>query len=332
MSLTLRKFDFSDEDYQTIERISRIVWGKLVRTVAECKRVDSKTPVEKYDWMRIIAEWDGEPVGVGLHIRALWHDVPNQYHVGISVLPAYRRRGIASAYFDKVLNELLADRDVSSLISMTDTTQPGAALFLEKQNFKLQLKRVESELLLDDVDFAQYQPLQAKIDATGIQIRPLSELMQSDPDYLGKLIDLEWVLLNDEPHSEPPKRKTADEFVSMYIDMPRFLPEAWFIATDGDQYVGWCAVLDSEEQADAMRQGITVIDRAYRRRGLATVMKLKTFKFAQNLGKKRLETNNAEGNPMLDLNLALGFRPKFADLEYKRAWSNTRSLPHEVEL
>ena len=331
MSFRLREFDFSDADYETIARINQAVWPETRRTAAEFKRIDEKSPVEKYDWIRIVAEWDEKPVGFGVHVKALWHDAPNQYSVGFVVLPEYRNRGIASTYFEKVMNEFLVDRDVSSLIAGTQSSQPEAISFLENRGFELQLRRVWSELILNEVDFEHYRSLQQKTARSGIKIQPLSELMPIDTDYQHKLNELDWVLLNDEPHSEPPKRKTVEEFAAAYINTPRFFPEGWFVATVGDKYVGWCAVLPNLERKDGMWQGITVIDRNYRRRGLATVMKLKTFALAKSLGAKVLETTNAEGNPMLDLNMKLGFRPKVANLEYKRPWNlnDSREQQHE---
>lgn len=67
---------------------------------------------------------------------------------------------------------------------------------------------------------------------------------------------------------------------------------------------------------------VTVVDRPYRRQGVATAMKLRAFKYVQELGKVRIEATNAETNPMLHLNLKLGFKPIYAWLEYKQIVSS----------
>ncbi len=64
--------------------------------------------------------------------------------------------------------------------------------------------------------------------------------------------------------------------------------------------------------------GVTGVARAYRRRGIATVLKLRTIQFAQEVGARWIETENEENNPMYQLNLKLGFRPIPAWLVYEK--------------
>ena len=58
---------------------------------------------------------------------------------------------------------------------------------------------------------------------------------------------------------------------------------------------------------------------SYRRRGIATALKLRSIEFAKAYGAKELKTDNEENNPMYQLNLSLGFRPKPAFLSYKKS-------------
>jgi hypothetical protein len=67
-----------------------------------------------------------------------------------------------------------------------------------------------------------------------------------------------------------------------------------------------------------MQNGITVIDRRCRRIGLATAMKVHALHYAQKLGKKSVITGNVSTNPMLKLNLKLGFVPQFDEIEFKK--------------
>ena len=152
----------------------------------------------------------------------------------------------------------------------------------------------------------------------GIEIKPLSELMQSDPNHLEKLMRLEFMLRQDEPFDEPPAPYSAEKFKSYYMGSDMFYPEGWFIALDGDNYVGWCAVLPDMKNRQQMRSGITVIAREYRRLGLATAMKAHTLQHAQSIGAQRVVTSNASSNPMLQINLRMGFEPLYHSFEYKK--------------
>lgn len=56
--------------------------------------------------------------------------------------------------------------------------------------------------------------------------------------------------------------------------------------------------------------GVTATRREYRRRGLATALKLHIIQFAKAHGVQEIFTTNDSQNPMYQLNLALGFKPQ----------------------
>ena len=57
--------------------------------------------------------------------------------------------------------------------------------------------------------------------------------------------------------------------------------------------------------------------RSHRRRGIATAIKVRSIRFAKDLGYRAIQTDNEENNPMYDLNLRLGFRPTKAWLQFR---------------
>ena len=67
---------------------------------------------------------------------------------------------------------------------------------------------------------------------------------------------------------------------------------------------------------DKLYTGLTGVRRAYRRRGIATALKTQAIAWAKTQGASYLETDNEENNPMYQLNLALGFQPIPALLDY----------------
>jgi hypothetical protein len=71
--------------------IHKIIWPDTRNTVDNFKRIDANTPIDKYDWLRIVAEWAGKPVGYDIHFRALDNDVTHQYQISFSTHPNYRR-------------------------------------------------------------------------------------------------------------------------------------------------------------------------------------------------------------------------------------------------
>lgn len=64
--------------------------------------------------------------------------------------------------------------------------------------------------------------------------------------------------------------------------------------------------------------GLTGVKRDYRRRGIATALKVKSIEVAQKDGFEFIETSNEENNPMFQLNLQLGYKPAPAWLRFNK--------------
>ena len=54
----------------------------------------------------------------------------------------------------------------------------------------------------------------------------------------------------------------------------------------------------------------------YRRKGLATALKIKAIERLRENGITEVRTDNEENNPMYKINVALGFKPAPFSLEY----------------
>jgi len=65
--------------------------------------------------------------------------------------------------------------------------------------------------------------------------------------------------------------------------------------------------------------------RSHRRKGVATALKVRTFKIAAERGYKHIDTDNEENNPMYDLNVQLGFKLKPQWLVFKKSLADNPS-------
>lgn len=315
----LRLFNFSQQDYEMMAAIHNQAYSDSRLRATDFKRIDDYTPQDEYDWERTVAEWDGKPVGYGLYVRGLWLSTPDLYVVGWLTHPEFRNRGIGSAYWDHLQSEIFPKRQISSLISHARTDAPGGRPFVENRGFQQTQKTTESVLDITTFDSRPHSQLMADIQGRGIVLTPLSELMESDPDHMAKLVELGNVRTADEPSAEGQEPLTEELFRNYYMSSDTFYPEGWFIAVDQGKYVGWCAVLPNPKRPKHVSNGITVIARDYRRIGLATAMKVHVIEHARNiLGGTQIRTSNVSTNPMLQINQKLGYVAQYDSFEYKK--------------
>ena len=159
----------------------------------------------------------------------------------------------------------------------------------------------------------------------------LSAMMGRDSEWKQKLVELRWAVIQDVPSIEPPTRPTMAEFQTMILDDPALNEDAWFIAVDESNvagpgpgsYIGMSNFWLNDPAHKRLDTGLTGVLRAYRRRGIATALKGRSIEFAQQLGAQTIETSNEENNPIADLNLMLGFRPKAAWISYRKEFNAT---------
>ena len=103
----------------------------------------------------------------------------------------------------------------------------------------------------------------------------------------------------------------SDRFYSpTHLTGPTFDPDAYFIALDGIRPVGLSfGSINRDKEPPGFNTGMTGILRDYRRRGIATALKIHIIRHLQQEGVHDIFTSNDSQNPMYQLNLALGFKP-----------------------
>src|SRR5260370_10902337 len=94
--------------------------------------------------------------------------------------------------------------------------------------------------------------------------------------------------------------------------MPYVLPEGYFIAKRGDEYVGVSDVSLFDAMPGALTAGFTGVKREYRRLGVATALKMHAILYAQSQGYQIIQSfNHPTQSAMLALNQKLGFEILF---------------------
>ncbi|MCP4703871.1 MAG: GNAT family N-acetyltransferase, partial [candidate division Zixibacteria bacterium] len=95
-------------------------------------------------------------------------------------------------------------------------------------------------------------------------------------------------------------------------------PDSYFIALENGNYIG-VSVLFKFKQNKDLYTGLTGVRRPYRRRGIATCLKVKAIEYAKKHNFAKIGTDNQSTNkPMRDLNDKLGFKKQYDWICYKK--------------
>jgi len=111
------------------------------------------------------------------------------------------------------------------------------------------------------------------------------------------------------PSPEPYEAPPFEDFAKVVLGSPKFLFEGCMVALSGDRFIGVCTLLKEPADDSVLTTDVTGVDPAFRRKGVATALKLHGIEFAKRAGYARIRTYNESTNrAMLSINERLGFR------------------------
>lgn len=315
--MTIRPVTFSEADYSARAAISNAVYPDYAETVDELKFSDAnKDP--KLKIARFLAEVEGKPVGLASYSQSLDMYHPQKFGINVSVLPEWQGQGIGKALYEHVL-AALAPHEPILIRSNTREDYDRAVRFITDRGFTEAMRDWESRFNPHAFDRAPFVEILEKVTRGGIVIKSLAELSQSDPDWKQKLYELDWTITLDMPTTDTLTEPGFEHFEKTTLGNPNFLPEGWFIALVGEQYVGESALWKSLGEPGICYVGATGVRREYRRRGIATALKLVVADWAKAAEVQQVRTWNAQQNrAMLAINEAMGFEKIPAWVSYEK--------------
>jgi GNAT superfamily N-acetyltransferase len=314
--ITIRPFAYTDADYEATIRISNAVYPDQPETVGELRHSD-QTRDPKFDFGRYLVELDGQIVATGIYCEPWWSHKPGKYFVNLTVDPSYQGRGVGSQFYDFLIGHVLA-HDPVVVTSGTREDKAASINFLTKRGYRQVQREQISELDIEAFDPSPFAQIPDKVAARGITVKSLAQIAADDPEWKRRLWQLEAELLVDVPGPDPITIDSFEVFTERDLGSPSFLVDGQFIALDGEHWVGMTALWASEADPELLFTGLTGVRREYRRRGIATALKLRGISFARRYGAKTVETGNDDDNPMYQINLRLGFKPKPAWLTFEK--------------
>jgi GNAT superfamily N-acetyltransferase len=286
----------SDHDLEAWRQVRLAVQpGERTAPVEELQRRRREEPYRLY----LLAFRDGEVVASGFAGKSdLGHG---------SVMPLvpveHRAQGIGSAILERLTEHVRTQgfTAIGGMIEGDDEHSVGWAL---RRGFEEIDRQVEMVRTLDS-------PLPVPAPVPGIEFATIEER----PELLEQAYDLAC-----EGYADL-KLATGTVFVPLdeWLRDEATLPGGSFVALADGEIVGYAGLMAWPGDATRSEHGLTVVRRAWRRRGLATALKSRELAWASRNGLRELVTWTQTGNEALQgVNERLGYVTRSVVLSVRR--------------
>jgi GNAT superfamily N-acetyltransferase len=277
--ITLRPVE-SDDDVEAWLHVRRVVLPNESAGTVELFRQRAKP-----DRLSLLAELDGRLAGSGY---AGMSDSPGRGFVAPRVLPDSRRRGVGTALLG-ALGDHVAGLELERV--GTHVGDDGSRAFAERFGFEELDRQVEQVVRLNSAWHRQDVP-------RGVEVTTVAER----PELLEAAYPLAVEGWSDFATAEAVTISRED-----WLRDEVTLPAGSFVALAGGEVVGYSGLCRHDDEGVA-EDGLTVVRRDWRRRGLALALKTRELAWAQTNGFREVVTWTQRGNEgMRALNEALGY-------------------------
>ncbi|MCY3899842.1 MAG: GNAT family N-acetyltransferase [Caldilineaceae bacterium] len=318
---SLRPFRASEQEYRALASLLRAVSPEgRPESSEDLKREDLEWPSSSL-LQRVVAYTSREEMAaVGACFQAYWLDSLSTIYLKFDVHPDHPQVHLLPILFES-LHRLLTEHtsEFRRLVARAREDDSDRVGFLVENGFREEMRSPSSALQVAEFDESICERAYARLAQCKVRMITLTEFCNEEPEWKRKLRDLRWEIVRDVPTTEPFAKPTIAEFEEMVLRDPALDVEAFFIAQAEDgALIGMSNLWRNDPEGKRLDTGLTGVIRSYRRRGIATALKVQTIRYAQANGAETIETSNEEESPMYTLNLRLGFKPKPAWVDYTR--------------
>ncbi len=312
----IRPFERTEIENKAVAEIQSVAWSNCLNSVAMWNRTDSLRDPRSLV-QRFVAVDQGDIVGLAVLMEPESYIAQGRYGFSIAVRPDQQGKGIGGAIYRRMMTAL-EGHPVCSLVTGTSENNHNAIRFLNRYGFCQSMRDPIASLDVAAFDAAPFAGIWERMARQGVQVLPLTRAALRFPDWQRRIWDLDWELKQDLNSFVNPVRSSFEQFQRSVLGKRYFNPASWFVALDGDQWVGICRLMDLKDEPDTLYHGLTGVLRSHRRRGIATALKISAIEYAWQCGARFIETETEENNPIHALNLKLGYVPQPAWLRFEK--------------
>jgi RNA polymerase sigma-70 factor (ECF subfamily) len=254
-----------------------------------------------------------------------------RYRLILVVGPEWLRRGVGDLLLERLTDDLREARAVTVTFRDYESASETQE-FLRGRGFTETTRLMDLRLTVTDADTSAFSSAVERVKARGISISTLREERESDPRCVEKLYELTSALRLDDPARPPFTPPSYDEREArLWLEQKYVLADAYFIAKGGGEYVGVTDLNLLDAVPGGVSHGFTGVRAEYRRRGIATALKVCAVEYAARHGFRTIRALNHPAHaPLLALNEKLGFKHLFSRVTLERCLKEIVPVKPEI--
>ena len=280
LDIVIRRAE-TDADLVAWNRVRRIVLpDEPLATIEQIRAADSPAR------LLLLAELGGEVVGHGFASASSLADG----FAAPRILPAHRRRGIGASVLRVLIDHHVA-LDHRSVASHVD--DDGSMAFAVAAGFAEVDRQIEQVRSV-----ASDEPAPPPYPGVGFAT------VADDPDLLRRSYAVAEQGYADLALATGAAKVSLDE----WLRDEATLPAGSIVAVADDRVVGYAGLIAWNDDDTRAENGLTVVDRAWRGRGLSTALKRRQLAWASANGLREIVTWTQQGNEVMQhINVGLGY-------------------------
>jgi RimJ/RimL family protein N-acetyltransferase len=316
--ITIKNFTATDKEFKELARIDNLVNHDSIAHPDEDKNewnIRDKSLIRN----RLLLYDNNILIGVMYYSQGRDENNKTAFFT-LHLDPNYNNNGYRKLLYDKMLErvEIFSCNKVHTSIYDHPNYEEIKKLII-KEKFKLVQTNREYSCDLKKINIDKYQPLIKKLESEGIRFHDSKEDMLNWPNHYKKLEELEWKIEQDVPIPDGIKhtRLPFKHWKKLCLDFYKNSYGVDLVATIDNKYIGATDifVFGKSEPQKGWTGSLGVL-KEFRRKGIATAIKIKAIEILLNKGITELRTDNEENNPMYKINVNLGFKPVPFSLDY----------------